>query len=114
MNTIDIIAVIFGTGGLGTFIGTYVLYYKSKKRKANAEAESAEIKNEQTEVDRLEARLKVRDDKVDTLYIELRKEQAEKQQILAEKHRLEIELEILKIKRCDVRGCTKRQPPSDY
>lgn len=107
MNTIEIISVVFGAGGLGTFIGSYIMFYKAKKRKENAAAASAEIKNEQTEVDRLETRLKSRDDKIDSMYIELRAEQNLR-------HKAEVELEILKIKRCDVRGCADRQPPSDY
>lgn len=106
---ISLVALLISSGAVAS-----VLYYRPRKRKENAEAESAEIKNEQTEVDRLETRLKVRDDKVDALYGELRQEQVEKQQILVEKHRLEIELEILKLKRCDVRGCASRQPPGDY
>lgn len=107
MNTIEIISVIFGAGGLGTFIGSYIIFYKAKKRKQNAEAKDLEIDNEQSRVDWIETRLKSRDDKIDAMYIELRTEQNQR-------HRAEIELEVLKLKRCDVRGCKERQPPSDY
>ena len=42
------------------------------------------------------------------------KEQAEKLQLIHDKHELELRLKESEIKKCDVRGCSNRQPPSDY
>ena len=53
------------------------------------------------------------DAKIDTIYVELRQEQAEKLQLIYDKHELELKLKEAEIKKCDVRGCTNRQPPSD-
>lgn len=99
---------------LSSGLVSLLLFYNSKKRKSAAEALGAELSNELTEVDRLEARLRQRDDKVDALYQELRKEQAEKQAIIIASNKTTIELEVLKVKRCDTRGCLQRHPPSEY
>lgn len=104
-----ILNLVLGSGIVGTFI-----FYTSKRRKAEAEADGAEIHNEQTEVDRLEARLKIRDDKIDVLYVDYRKLQNDHIELLKRYHMLDIERQEAVIKRCDIRGCKERMPPSEY
>lgn len=87
---------------------------KTTARKEDAAADAAENENERKQVDWLEKRMAERDAKIDGLYIELRKEQADKLQLIHDKHELELRLKEAEIKKCDVRGCGNRQPPSDY
>lgn len=99
---------------LGSGIISMLFFYRSKRRKADAEANTAEINNEHTEVERLEARLKVRDDKIDTMYIESRNKEKAYIELLKKCYELELANKIAEIKRCDIRGCIKRQPPGEY
>lgn len=90
------------------------MFRKTDARKEDASADAVENENERKQVDWLEKRMAERDAKIDGLYIELRKEQSDKLQVIHEKHELELRLKEAEIKKCDVRGCPNRQPPSDY
>ena len=87
---------------------------KTNARKEDASADAMEIDNEKKQVDWLEERLAQRDSKIDALYIELRQTQGEKLELIYEKHALELQLKEASIRRCDVRGCAQREPPTDY
>ena len=52
--------------------------------------------------------------KEDAIYVELRQEQSAHLEDIHKKHELELRLKEAEIKKCDVHGCTNRQPPSDY
>lgn len=102
--------LIFGAGGLfATF-----LYYRQTARLKSAEAKKSEIENNKEQITFLENRLSERDKKVDALYIELRREQELKLDLIEKLGRSQLENEILKIQKCEVRGCGNRLPPSDY
>ena len=73
-----------------------------------------ENENERKQVAWLEDRISQRDAKIDALYIELRQEQAAHLDEIHKRHETELKLKEAEMKRCDVRGCGKRQPPSDY
>ena len=64
--------------------------------------------------EKLEERLAQRDSKIDALYIELRQVQGEKLELIYEKHALELRLKEASVRRCDVRGCARRKPPTDF
>lgn len=113
MNAVELILSII-TAVLGSGLVATVVFYRPKRRKADAEAESVEITNEQTEVDRLEARLKTRDDKIDIMYVDYRKLQLDYIDLLKKHNAIELSYREAELKRCDVRGCTHRIPPSDY
>ena len=59
-------------------------------------------------------RLTQRDEKIDGLYIELRKEQEEKIDWIHKCHEVELIQKESEVKKCEIRGCVKRMPPSDY
>ena len=116
MGVNEWIAVLGAIGGTSTitWLVTFWVNRKTNARKEDATADSMENENERKQVDWLEKRLAERDAKIDAIYVELRQEQAEKLQLIHDKHELELKLKEAEIKKCDVRGCANRQPPSDY
>lgn len=114
---------------IGTFGGveairwgiTFWVNRKTNARKEDASADGAEIQNLLTvintlkdEIARITSEKSKRDEKVDYLYAELRKSEEKVLDLIREKHELELRLKEAEIKKCDVRGCPNRQPPSDY
>lgn len=87
---------------------------KSNARKEHASADAMENENERNQIAWLEERIAQRDAKIDTIYVELRQEQAIHLDDIHKKHELELKLKEAELKKCDVRGCANRQPPSDY
>lgn len=87
---------------------------RTNARKEDASADALEIDNEKKQIDWLEERLAQRDSKIDALYIELRQVQGEKLELIYEKHALELKLKEASVRRCDVRGCAQRKPPTDF
>lgn len=110
------LAIIGALGGLEAikWIANFYVNRKTNARKEDAAADSLENENERKQVDWLEKRLAERDMKIDAIYAELRQEQAAHLEDIHKKHELELRLKEAEIKKCDVRGCTNRQPPSDY
>ena len=108
---------IIGTLGGFEAIKWVVNFYVNRKtnaRKEDASADAMENENERKQVEWLEDRISQRDAKIDALYIELRQEQAAHLDEIHKRHETELKLKEAEMKRCDVRGCGKRQPPSDY
>lgn len=106
-------------GALGGFeaIKWIVNFYVNRRtnaRKEDASADAMENENERKQVAWLEERIAQRDAKIDTIYVELRQEQAAHLEEVHKRHELELRLKEAEIKKCDVRGCSSRQPPSDY
>lgn len=110
------LAILGAVGGTSTITWavTFWVNRKTNARKEDASADAMENENERKQIAWLEERIAQRDAKIDTIYVELRQEQAEKLQLIYDKHELELKLKEAEIKKCDVRGCTNRQPPSDY
>lgn len=111
-------------GGVTTIllpiIGVF-LFYDSKKRKAAAEARKAEAENitnyasEWKELyEKKEGRVAELDAKIDRLYAEKNDDRMLIRELSEKITALEIENLKLTVKRCDVKGCPNRQPPSDY
>lgn len=84
---------------------------KTDARKEDAAADALEIDNEKNQVTWLEDRIAQRDSKIDTLYIDLRKAENEKLQIVYEKHALELELKEANYNKCSIYDCQERKPP---
>lgn len=59
----------------------------------------------------LEERITQRDLKIDALYVELRKEQADKLNWIYKYHELELLYKEAEWNRCNVRHCEERNPP---
>ncbi len=99
----------------------FFLFYNSRRREARAKAEREEIHNVSSISDewqelykKAEDKLKAKDTKIDQLYSE---KESDRQLIreLSEQHNaLKMEHQAAKFKECTVRGCEKRQPPSNY
>ena len=117
------LAVLGAVGGTSTitWFVTFWVNRKTNARKEDASADGMEIQNllsiitaQSAQIDNQEKRMGVRDTKVDFLYSENNKLRSDQLELIREKHELELRLKEAELKKCDVRGCIKRQPPSDY
>lgn len=98
-----------------------LLFFGARKRKAEAEARAAEQANIEATAQEWKALYEQHDRrmgelnaKIDQLYAE---KEADRQRIreLQERNTAQaLDLQVLKIKECQVRGCPSRKPPSDY
>lgn len=111
VNTIVVIlGAIGGLEGIKQFLRWWN-NRRNEERKSDAEADALVEENNRKSVEWLEKRLEQRDIKIDSLYAELRKEQAEKLELLHKYHQLDIEHTL---KRCEVQNCKGRKPPTGY
>lgn len=116
METADILTIIGSIGGVQGFIELVKWWHgrKVRDRQEIATVEAAEEENDRAQIDWLEKRLANRDEKVDALYCELRKTQADLLAQIHANHELALQLKEAEIKKCHKHGCKDRQPPSDY
>lgn len=96
-------------------------FYDSKKRKAAAAAKKAEAENitqyaaEWKELyEKKEAKVHELDTKIDQLYVEKNEDRERIRDLQSKNVKLELENQALNFKKCEVRGCKERKPPSDY
>lgn len=110
------LALIGALGGLEAikWVVNFYVNRKTNARKEDASADAMENENERKQIAWLEERIAQRDAKIDAIYVELRQEQSAHLDDIHKKHELELKLKEAEIKKCDVRGCMNRQPPSDY
>lgn len=116
MQVSSVLALVTAVGGLEAikWMARFLMCRKTDARKERASADSLEEENRRRQVDWLEERLTHRDRKIDELYAELHREQAEKLDWIHRCHESELVQKELEIKKCEVRGCANRIPPSDY
>ena len=116
MQITTILAFITAIGGLEAikWMVRCITCRKTDARREEATVCSLEEENRRKKVDWLEERLTQRDEKIDGLYAELRKEQEDKINWIHKCHEVELIQKEFEVKRCEIRGCTKRIPPSDY
>lgn len=110
------LALIGALGGLEAikWVVNFYVNRRTNARKEDASADAMENENERKQIAWLEERIAQRDAKIDAIYVELRQEQSAHLDDIHKKHELELKLKEAEIKKCDVRGCMNRQPPSDY
>ena len=96
-------------------------FYDSKKRKEAAAAKKAEAENitqyaaEWKELyENKEANVHELDTKIDQLYVEKNEDRERIRDLQSKNVKLELENQSLNFKKCEVRGCKERKPPSDY
>lgn len=96
-------------------------FYNSKKRKEAAAAKKAEAENitqyaaEWKELyEKKEAKVHELDTKIDQLYVEKNEDRERIRDLQSKNVKLELENQALNFKKCEVRGCKERKPPSDY
>lgn len=113
---------------IGSSIATIILpligvfmFYDSKKRREAAQAEKAEADNisqyaaEWKELyEKKEVKVYELDAKIDQLYLEKNEDRERIRDLQSKNARLELENQALTFKKCEVRGCKDRKPPSDY
>ena len=112
MQITTILAFITAMGGLEAV--KWIVRYISCRQTDARKVCNLEEENRRKKVDWLEDRLTQRDEKIDGLYIELRKEQEEKINWIHKCHEVELIQKESEVKKCEIRGCTQRMPPSDY
>ena len=123
MSLNDWLTIIGALGGLEAIKWTvnFFVNHKTNTRKENASADGVEMQNLlivintlKDEIARVMSEKIKRDEKVDYLYIELRKSEEKALKVTSEKHELEMCLKEAEMKKCNVHGCVDRVPPSDY
>lgn len=116
MANFDILAFISAMGGMEAVKWTlnWVVNRKTEARRNKADVNCLENENHRKQVNWLEERLTQRDTRIDALYSELHREQTEKQEWIIRCHKAEMDCKELEVKRCLIRGCSNRQPPSEY
>lgn len=123
MEQISQIVTLIG-GAIATILlpllGAF-MFYDSKKRREAAQAEKAEADNisqyaaEWKELyEKKEVKVHELDTKIDQLYVEKNEDRERIRDLQAKNAKLELENQALNFKKCEVRGCKDRQPPSDY
>ena len=107
MQITTILAFITAMGGLEAvkWIVRYISCRKTDARKEEASVCNLEEENRRKKVDWLEDRLTQRDEKIDGLY---------KINWIHKCHEVELIQKESEVKKCEIRGCTQRMPPSDY
>ena len=110
MQLTTIMAFITALGGLEAikWLVRFVTFRKMDVRKEEASINSMEAENRRKTVDWFEERLEQREEKINGLYAELRKEQEEKISWMIRCHEVELIQKESEIKKCDIRGCEKR------
>ena len=98
-----------------------LLFYDARKRKEYAEARKAEADSitqyaaEWKELyEKKEHRVNELEAKVEKLYGQIGNDRKRIRELQERVSVLVQENQVLKFKECQVRGCSKRQPPSDY
>ena len=111
-----ILALITTLGGMEAvkWIVRFVTFHKTETRKERASVDTVEEENRRKNVNWLEERLIQRDEKIENLYAELHKEQAEKMDWINRCHEVELAQKESEVKKCEIRGCAQRIPPSEY
>lgn len=116
MQITDFITLAATVGGMQGIIecARWWQTRKAEARKGDADATAMENQNNRLQIDWLEKRLAERDTKIDAIYAELRKEQTLRIGEIHQRHEAELRLADAEAKKCVVRGCDHRIPPSEY
>lgn len=111
------VMALAGTVGGVQGLAEAVRWWQSRKlrrREDEASVVAMENENRRLQIDWLEKRLSERDAKIDALYSELREEQSLRIGEIHCRHEAELKLTDAEARKCLVRGCDRRQPPSEY
>ena len=116
MDIADIITLVGTVGGIQGVveIGKWWQTRKLDRRKEEADVKATENQVSRSQIDWLEKRLAERDAKIDAIYAELRKEQTLRIGEIHQRHEAELRLAEAEARKCLIRGCPQRQPPSEY
>ena len=97
------------------------MFYDQKKRKEEAAARKAEADNitsyaaEWKELyEKKENKVHELNAKIDRLYVEKNEDRQRIRELMEKNTELELKNQMLEVMKCKKRGCTDREPPSDY
>lgn len=112
----DLITLLGTAGGLQCVVEAvrWWLSRKLRRREDEAAVSAVENENDRKQTDWLESRLAERDAKIDAIYAELRKEQELRIGEIYQRHEVELRLAEAEARKCCVRGCQNRIPPTDF
>lgn len=112
----DLITLLGTAGGLQCVVEAvrWWLSRKLRRREDEAVVSAVENENDRKQTDWLESRLAERDAKIDAIYAELRKEQELRIGEIYQRHEVELRLAEAEARKCCVRGCQNRIPPTDF
>ena len=116
MEITDIITFVGTVGGMQGVV-EIVKWWRTRKteaRREEADITAIENQNRRSQIDWLEKRLAERDAKIDSIYVELRNEQARRIDEIHQRHEVELRLTDAEARKCLVRGCASRLPPTEY
>lgn len=116
MEAGELLTIIGTIGGIEGIVHFAKWWFsrKATKRQDEATAEAAENRNDREQVDWLEKRLMERDNKIDSIYGELRTTQSKHMEEIHRHHETQLKLQDAECKKCLKRGCGDRIPPSEY
>ena len=116
MDLTEIMTLIGAIGGMQGIVevGKWWRSRKIEARREDADVSAVENQNRRQQIDWLEKRLAERDAKIDAIYAELRQEQTLRINEIHQRHEVELQLTEAEARKCLVRGCTSRIPPTEY
>lgn len=116
MDLTEIMTLIGAIGGMQGIVevGKWWRTRKIEARREDADVSAVENHNRRQQIDWLEKRLAERDAKIDAIYAELRQEQTLRINEIHQRHEVELKLTEAEARKCLVRGCSNRIPPTEY
>ncbi|MBO5443865.1 MAG: hypothetical protein J5995_00745 [Muribaculaceae bacterium] len=116
MEITEFMTLLGTVGGVQGVVETMKWWQSRRVRRREQEAGVTALENEngRKQIDWLESRLAERDAKIDAIYKELRQEQGMRMKELHTRHEVELRLTEAEARKCCVRGCAGRVPPSEY
>jgi TolA-binding protein len=123
MNTETIITVIGALGGfeLVKFLYQSLVNRKTDRRKEVASAEKEEVNVQSDEIENLRKlqehhnqQIKTKEDKISELWDRIKDFRDKELELTKKLNEKELEIQLMKIYKCEARGCSQRKPPSDY
>jgi hypothetical protein len=123
MNIETIITVIGALGGfeLVKFLYQSLVNRKTNKRKEVASAEKEEVNVQSDEIENLirlqehhNRLMDAKDAKISESWDRIREYRNKELELTKKMNEKDLDILLLKVQKCEVRGCSQRKPPSDY
>jgi TolA-binding protein len=123
MNIETIITVIGALGGfeLVKFLYQSLVNRKTDRRREIASVEKEEVNVQSDEIENLRKlqehhnlQIKAKEDKISELWDRIKVYRDKELEMTKTLNERDLEIQLMKIYKCEVRGCAQRKPPSDY
>jgi hypothetical protein len=123
MNIETIITVIGALGGLELvkFLYQSLANRKTDRRREIASAEKEEVNVQSDEIENLiklqehhNKLIDAKDSKISELRDRIRDFRDKELEMARKMNEKDLEIQLMKIYKCEIRGCAQRKPPSDY